>query len=499
MTILVTILMMPLILSKPIEEISFPNKPGIYFEGIGTVNQIIGRWKIITYFEFAPIRKEIERFQNGTAALQQLCPLLQQQESCYELVRQFNNTNIELRTETKVMTRHRSARGAINIVGNIANKLFGVLDSEYAETISKTLTQINNNEDVLSKMIKNQTTVMDSTINIFSKTTEAIAVKLNQLQDETNKIVDYTNHNTKRINHLEIYTSLVTQLTWMAHTLMKIEAAIFDVLTDTQHGRINSLLMSPQQLQDQIMKIKGHLPHSLRLPFNQEDVIHLYTLMSSQSGITQDHLIVVLQLPLTDHEDFDLFNLVPIPATVNNTMMTIVPEASFLAATPHRDQYFALTREQYKECMIFKQPENKLLCSDKQSKYNTGSQVYACEFNLLKNISDNTCNVQETKSNIIWSPLYHANQWIFGSKNNTTVTAVCKGITTHLELQGATLLKLQDDCVLKHQTSIIQTHQTLTDTMYESYIAFGEIPVINNSELWSKFKGSSLNLSNELK
>ncbi|XP_037959274.1 uncharacterized protein LOC119688677 [Teleopsis dalmanni] len=317
------------------------------------------------------------------------------------------------------MTRHRTAREAINIVGNIANKLFDVLDSEYAETISKTLTQISNNEDVLSKMIKNQITVMDSTLNIFSKTTEAVAVKMNQLQDETNKIVDYTNHNTK--------------------------------------------------------------PNSL--PFNQEDVIHLYTLMSSQSGITQDHLIVVLQLPLIYHEDFDLFNLVPIPATVNNTMMTIVPEASFLAATPHRDQYFALTREQYKECMTFKQPENKLLCLDKQSKYNIGSQAYACEFNLLKNISDNTCNVQETKSNIIWSPLYHANQWIFGSKNNTTVTAVCKGITTHLELQGATLLKLQDDCVLKHQTYTIQTHQTLTDTMYESYIAFG----------------SSLNLSNELK
>lgn len=493
---IIALLLIPIILATPITQQQFPNKPGIYFEGIGTVNRIIGEWKVITFFDLSPIQTELQIFQNGTNFLEEMCPSLQQPNMCYELVKHFKGIKIEL-PEIR-SSKRRQARGLFNFVGNVANKFFGVLDSEYADDISKTIKQLNENDNILAAMIQNQTSIIDTTLNIMKAETEKIELKLNTLQKEVNTISKETADVTLHVNLLEIYAATVAQLTLLSSDLLRLEDDIFDALTGARHGKISPLLISPQQLQQEITKIKEHLPNSLHLPFNQNDVIHMYNLMSLQSGVSSDHIIFIICLPLTNNDAFNLYNIIPIPAVINDTMFTIQPETSLLAVTPHRDQYFALTNEDVKTCKAIKQNSNQLLCSNKQTTYHQGSQAYLCEINLLKNRSNDNCLWKETKSDTIWSPLQHTNQWIFGTKHATKISAVCNGTAQMLELQGSCLLTLQHDCTLKHSTATIQAHQMFTDTIYESHIIFGDFKPVNNSAARIILNGSPLDLGIEV-
>lgn len=49
---------------------------------------------------------------------------------------------------------------------NIAHSLFGVLESEYAEQMSRIIDQVKDNEADLVELL-NQTSVLDATINIM--------------------------------------------------------------------------------------------------------------------------------------------------------------------------------------------------------------------------------------------------------------------------------------------------------------------------------------------
>lgn len=499
-TLLITLLalmLIPVITCAPIIQQRFPDKPGLYFEGVGTLNRIVGDWKIITYFDLAPIRNEIELFKNGTAALHDLCTVLTQKDMCNALFKKFNEINFELQTNERLLKR-RKTRGAIDVVGNIANKLFGVLDSEYAENMSQTINELKANDGILLKLIKNQTSVVDSTINIISKETEAITLKINQFQMEisntTQQLFDLSNH----VDLLEMYTSISAQLSLMAANLQSLESAVFDTITDAKNGKISPLLISPLQIEQEITKIKSYLPSSLHLPFDQEDIAHLYSVMSSKSGITADHILFILTIPLTNHEVFSLFQITPIPAVVNDTMISIQPETTYFAVSPHRDQYFAMSHNDLQSCIHAKQLTNQLLCSGKPLKYHQGASELMCEFSLLRNKTDENCTYVAVNSDTVWSPLHTSNEWIFASKYRTQLAVVCNDNTDLIELQGSHLIKLQDDCTIKHNIVTIQAHKSYTTTRYESLATFGQFGTAYKPDVRLISNNSRLDFSQEL-
>lgn len=59
-----------------------------------------------------------------------------------------------LQLYTCILATGRVKRGAINLIGNVANSLFGVLDSDYAERLSQTIDEIKNNENYLLKLLR---------------------------------------------------------------------------------------------------------------------------------------------------------------------------------------------------------------------------------------------------------------------------------------------------------------------------------------------------------
>ena len=137
-------------------------------------------------------------------------------------------------------------RSALNIVGNVANSLFGILDSEYADHISDTIQKVKENESHLLNLFKNQTSIVDSTINIIRKNQLAAKARFKQLEQE---IKNYSaamqdiNNVLIQIHLTQIFNSGVLELNLILNNIRKIQSSILDTLIDTHHGKISPLLI----------------------------------------------------------------------------------------------------------------------------------------------------------------------------------------------------------------------------------------------------------------
>lgn len=69
----------------------------------------------------------------------------------------------ELLQEKELFTNRPFKRSSFNIVGNIEHALFGVLDSDYAEEVLKTINKAKLEHDHMTNLLKNQSLIIDLT------------------------------------------------------------------------------------------------------------------------------------------------------------------------------------------------------------------------------------------------------------------------------------------------------------------------------------------------
>lgn len=63
----------------------------------------------------------------------------------------------------------RHKRAPLDIIGTIANRLFGVLNQEDADNIAAHIDRVKTYENHLMDLLKNQTSIIESTTNVIKK------------------------------------------------------------------------------------------------------------------------------------------------------------------------------------------------------------------------------------------------------------------------------------------------------------------------------------------
>lgn len=410
----VIMLIMPLAWASEVVNTKFTSDVGIHFEGIGQVKTSRTNWQLVVYYELDPYWRELQAFSNGTLALRQLCQEMKQSISCRNLITVLNHVEDGLILDNSILPTTRNKRGAFNIVGNIANSLFGVLDSEYAKQMTNTIELVKGNDVHLLSLLKNQTSILDATINIIKQDEASIKKKLDQLDAQSTEILARINGIAEEEYQSQIFQTFISlslQLTIAAANLQRIKSSILDVLTDTHHGKISPNLLSAKQLEVELIKIRNYLPPSLQIPVDHDNHLQLYKLMKVEGGLTKDHVIFKITIPLCDQETFELYKLYPVPNILNNSLIAIKLCDEMLAMSPHRDQYFPMNSATLNACTLTK--EDTYLCSNVQSKYNKGSEICSCEIELLNNNTNSVCNLERLSTNVTWTQLSSNNKWMY--------------------------------------------------------------------------------------
>ena len=146
---------------------------------------------------------------NCTTNLHELCSQTANDTTCSSLALYFENARMDLENKFSLFPTKRVKRGAIDVIGNVANSLFGVLDSNHEARMSATIHELRANDDHLENLLKNQTSLIDSTINVIKKEFLSTASKFEEcLIFETSVIVLSCFHNKVPFKHFSTVTQI---------------------------------------------------------------------------------------------------------------------------------------------------------------------------------------------------------------------------------------------------------------------------------------------------
>jgi len=475
---LMALLLLPVALCSPIKVTQFNTIPGIYFEQIGTVRLSTTNWNIVAYYDLEPYHTELEFLHNGTQGLKELCEQTSNCTHCHSLVKFFEETCENLETKFKLFTVKRTKRGAVDIVGNIANTLFGVLDSNYETKMSATIKELKDNGHHLERLLKNQTSVIDSTINVMKQAQINTKAKFDELDKRINELlIGHAIDSPLHQLHLETAISTLTiQMFMVVSTLQRAQASIMEVLIDSHHGKINPLLLTPRQLSDEIVKIKSHLTQQLQLPIDSTNLLQIYKLLSVDGVVAENHIIFTIQLPISDMREFQLFHLEPIIVASNKSLVAVKTTINLLAISLHRDDFFSLTDAQLDACLQL--TTNSYLCHNIQASYHKPIHTGSCEMDLFTNETEPRCELRTLQESTVWYQLRHPNQWVFATTNTIKLNAVCEEDTFQLTLNTSGIVQIQPNCVIKNELITIQGHKEMQTNLHTSYIG-AHLPIIS--------------------
>ncbi|XP_073841172.1 uncharacterized protein [Musca autumnalis] len=346
--------------------------------------------------------------------------------------------------------------------------------------MSDTITLIKEDENHMKQLLKNQTSIINSTLNIFKQDELQLKENFDSLDYQMNNIEKRLHENEQENHQFNLFQNMVSlssQLTLISVRLHRIQTAIITTLSDSHHGKISPMLLSPLQLQSELIQVRNHLPPALQLPVRQENLLQLYKIMNVKGGITENHIIFYITIPLCDPESLELLKLHPIPAPINSTMMIIRPCSDLIAITAHRDEYYTLTEQEWAACTPL--TEDEVLCPNMQSKFNADAAKCLCEISLLNNITRPSCSVDPFIENTSMTQLKHGNQWMYTMSHQTQITTVCNQEHSRVILQGTGLIKISSDCTLKYRSMFIQGHQTYSSSLHSSYTATANVTEIS--------------------
>ena len=129
-----------------IEE--FHNHPGVYFEKIGQLQQVIKTWKIVTKLDITALNDKTWQINKYTQQTYETCEQIKSNDhdkrTCDNLKEIVNNESKQLAKlitliNTLYKTRTNKRRGLVDGIGSIAKTLFGTMDANDRELINEQL------------------------------------------------------------------------------------------------------------------------------------------------------------------------------------------------------------------------------------------------------------------------------------------------------------------------------------------------------------------------
>lgn len=161
---------------------------------------------------------------------------------------------------------NRKRRAPFEFVSTIYHILFGIMDADDVVNMEANINNMFDNQNNKAKIFKQQTSIVDSTINILKKTTKKVNKNFENMNEQLKTIYLelIKDQNVERM-------ALIFQILSIERVIdecEEIKTSIINLLININRGRINLKLLKTSQLNTEIKFIRNKLPHKLILPGN---------------------------------------------------------------------------------------------------------------------------------------------------------------------------------------------------------------------------------------
>ena len=480
----------------------FRNQTMMYYENNGIVRLTGASWQLITYLQLRNYDNRYDKLNNEIGIMTNHC---KSKLSAYEICSRFDNILKTLFQEISIQREKmyesigryqtgnrneyttgpsREKRGLMNFMGTAMKTLFGVCDDDCAKETVEQIDKIENTNERMIHILRNQTTVVKSAITGISAASNEINklyVELGEKQEViTGKIKELIN-NTHTLETLElsnrihsIFTALLTQYAYETTTISAI-------ITAARTGVLHPSLMTPRELSNHLTQIKLSLPVNLNLPMGTKpnEIYELSKITKMAVFYSGIQIVFVIKIPLITELELTLHRILPIPQPIETIVNGVVdrkhsvilkPEYQYVGITKNRRQYTTFTETQLLHCT---ETEIFTICPEFQP-VKQESKKQPCEISLFKNpdVLPETCETGIiVLSKNIFHKLKYMNAWIYTTKGETLTIACQNSKDPYIQkIKQQGIIKLNQDCRAYGEDIILNPTRDIKSKYYVNFI-----------------------------
>ena len=439
-----------------------PLPDGVSVKGGETLRHIIASWDVYVTLEPPPYPQDLADQVRSLAYTLNDIKGLATKGYHYDLQPQTLRRN---RLKGLLGIGTRTKRGLLDVGGSILHALFGVATTAELDRFKAAMVEVAGNQEDIAHAYNHLASIVNQT-RAYS---HALAIRQQQMQDSVTKLTKAINlitlhvqENARRINRIEILTSLdryLDTLSIATHQYVSQLELFRRQRAELELGRLTRDLLSPTQLGDILAQAAGeyHIIKNIEWYYQSLSVTPLWRETTSA-------LIYKIELPLIADRPYLLYNVLSHPVPINNSdiRVNIDVEPAYALDTVS-GKLFIPTK------CIGHQPT---VCAPGAE---WGLSMMTCARGLLTNRSDLVRTCRMRVSNTISTPVISniaLNQFAVTSWGETLIIR-CPGLTeTHINLKrGAYNLTCIKACTVTSQKWSLQciskTYISRTYTMPE--------------------------------
>lgn len=434
------------------EYLEFTHHPGIYLEELGKASLTQDDWKLVLFYNLENYWHEWKSIRSVMDRAHQICAGHSDQSANHtratwfpdkewpcEALLQPLQVMIDGMQDRNAMLQEpkRTRRAPLEFIGTFMSETFGVLDQRSARQYEAVINDLQRGLVHVSDLTRQQTHIVDMTVNLVRKQQEQTKTQYHQLHGEISSL-------TSHAEFVDTMLQLTTQIT----IFKEMQEAVIDVMIDLHQGHINTRLITPSQLQNQLNKLESWLPRHLRIPRYQQHWVQFYKNLRVTARVMNQRLIFELRIPLLDPEEYRIYKVYPVPTVHGDRMVSLQPTSPFILINQQQTWYYQMQYLEFRECQEWEDEQH--VCKREHAVFNTHEEGRPCEISLLlhEELELQKCTVQSTNKRTSISPLSQANTWIMALAQTETVNVMCNGTVERAAIQGSGILSLSPDCKL---------------------------------------------------
>lgn len=450
----------------------FENNPIAYVEKIGETQIVNGDWNLLVYYDLKNYFDEFNAIRDGVKEIEQKC--INASIDCTTLVTQFENRLCGIKKKNWILLndpgevrskRHLFAALGLGGLAVGGGALYNWLTKPEASDYAKAIEDLKGNQDSMMKMIKKQMSVMAMTYKWNKENTTKLEKEQQNLRCTINALAR-TENDGWQVHNVALQYSM--RLENYADTQNRIIGAT----TNAHNGHLDSTLISPSEMLEQIALIRDHLAAEFELP---NTITRIYQMATVKSRLIYDKLIFRVSIPVLRTSPFQMWRIIPIPQTINRVYIEIRPTTEYLLVNDRNETYYDLTEIEFKACVDI---DDRLMCRIRHPSYKFGDTAGRCQMDLIRNATLNftNCQTRPVPLEERWTRLNDIHSWIFVLDKERSYNISCTEFSKTITLKGNGLLYLNGNCSFEGETMQIFTNQ-LETKMMTGYIVSGNVSV----------------------
>lgn len=309
------------------------------------------------------------------------------------------------------------------------------MDSRSRKEYKKDIRGLLANDEHLLGLIKNQTSLVEKTLNILQLNGDELKRKSEQFMNLTIRI-DKT---------MDEYAAASFFSDTVAHLFQEIAGfdgridVLLETIFDSRKHHINHNLFPPKQLATELKIISEHVRNKYVVPEGN----HEYNLISIVPHISERQILFHVPIPLFQVDEFKIFRIVPIPFTIKNETWSIHTKNEYLIVSNDRTRYQFVSEHELQQCGQYGE---ELVCWGPF--HSNTARVQLCEWNIFNEISNKNCDIIVNSDNDSWLNVGE-NSWLYHTKGKNDLTFVCHNGVFREQIEGSGMIRFNENCTVR--------------------------------------------------